>query len=186
MKKTILITITLAFALIANSQNLLYTTTEIINMTTVDGLVDARFRDTLYNNINNIRSGNKVKTQCNRKFTKAQTDSALINGTCTLDTNAVKFINLIFSGDYNKKAEAVLRLKHEHELIYANIQDSVCWGYTVNGSRKTGSIVHGTLIARNTTLGTYYLLIKGSSYCHQVDMYSVVRMTPAEKKAYGY
>jgi len=188
MKKLILLFafMTISLQICKSQTNLLYGFTDTFNVTTVKGMIDARFRDTLYNNINNPTGGRKIYLQFRRVFGKAYSDSLFTGNTEGLNEDIVKFQKLIFSGDAIKKIELVYRLKAEYAPVWINLINQVCIGYAYNGGKMNGHIVVGLATDRNTTNGTCHLKDIKNYYSYDVDLMSISIASEADKRLYGY
>jgi hypothetical protein len=156
------------------------------NMTTVNALLDNKFRDTLTNNIFNPSKGKYIYAQGKRVFSKAAMDSILIGGNSGFDINIVKFWSIIYSNDYLAKQRLLLSLRHESAPNYNNMHDSICIGWKINSDRINGFQIVGILRERNST--TWYAWIedlsKGSAI--KVDWNSISKATTKEKQQFGW
>jgi len=95
-------------------------------------------------------------------------------------------MSYVYSNQWLKKNELVLRLKALHQPVYSNLKDSACFVYTYNGSKLSGSIEHGILRDRNTTTLRCYMQVKGKNYLWFGESATLVKLTYFEQKQLGY
>jgi len=154
---------------------------DTINVATFDAQIDNKFRDSLAKYIFNPLAGRVIYKEFKRKFSKAIADSLNV-GSYSADLNLLKTYNLIFSNNYWKKLELLVRIRAEHEP--ALVANDLYIAYVINGSKENGYITVGKYGDKNNTKGLVYLYTKAGTMLYNIDLKSVAKATQQEVLIY--
>ena len=182
--KTILLFLFFVLTLSVNSQVKVGHNGDTINITALDALLDARFRDTLQNSLNNPASKGRINQQIRRKFGKATVDSLNMGVYTGIDTNLVKMFKYTFSNCISTKQLMMLKLRALHEITYTNLYDSLVIAH-VSYPTPVGSgyVVVGNMSIFNNPKNVYVVKLKDGTL-RNVDKTTITRATIAEINQY--
>lgn len=182
--KTILLFSFFVLTITVNAQIKVGHNGDTINVTALDAQLDARFRDTLQNNLNNPASKGRINQQIRRKFGKAIVDSLNMGIYTGIDTNLVKMFKYTFSNCITTKQLMMLKIRALHEITYTNLYDSLVIAYAPYPLPTSGGyFIVGKMSLFNNTKLEYHIKLKDGTL-RNVDKTTITRATASEINQY--